>query len=173
MAAQPRVRWEPRPPETPRWSLIGASWGFLVGAIFSVPSIADVVVDLNRAAPSSAWNSTLFVAGTVAAGTLTGWLFGPSIANARSWLYVAILACLQALVAVLVAAMVVGTLLLLPLANNPFVAIGVVLVGWAVGLIGAVFIGLFFLPTTLAAAAVWVVLLRLDRWLRGRRASTT
>src|SRR5919109_1031546 len=99
MAAQPRVRWEPRPPETPRWSLIGASWGFLVGAI--------------------------------AAGTLTGWLFGPSIANARSWLYVAILACLQALVAVLVAAMVVGTLLLLPLANNPFVAIGVVLVGWA------------------------------------------
>lgn len=157
----PIVRWDPAQPPfaPPRRGARGT--GCVVGLVVAVAA-EMLMIDWSRPGKVIGHVGTLALP-TLVAGSLGGWIFGPVAWNARTdraWL-MPILGV--AIGAVVIGAFVVGLELGIPAASQAAgpgeamqIAVGLLLV---TVLIGVPTLGLIMLPFTLAASAIWALVM--------------
>jgi hypothetical protein len=151
----PLVTWAPPQPDkhADRGRSAGAAVGCLVALAFALVTATDEPVGLSPIAVP-----------TLVAGTIGGWLFGPSAWRARmdaDWLRLIVGLGIGALfIGALVTGLSLGIVSALTSGGSLAEAVQVV---WAMTLVaatvGMMFPGVLILPFTLVAAAVWAVLM--------------
>ena len=157
---RPIVTWTPprlAEDQPRRGRSAGAAAGFLVAALYALAAGPGAPADLNFLAVP-----------TLLAGTIGGWLFGPTAWTAHrdaDWLRsIAGLGVVALLIGALATGVSIG--ILAAVAGGLSIGEAVELI-WAMTLlaatIGLIFPGLFMLPITVASAAVWAMIMVLYR----------
>lgn len=155
-----------RPPSA---KLLGLAVGFLVAAVIAVAGLTTGIVR------STFTSDPPFAVGTLAAGSIGGWIVGPAATRAHGrggWL--GVVAGLGLIAVLLGDLAVIGTAAMLTALAATTDPVTVLISIPLYAVLGLIIVGPFALPFTVAAAAIWATAMsRLREWdamSGGRRA---